>query len=242
VTYLLTPGTKPTRGPSKLYNDTKLQQTEETMIKQLTILAILFVMAVTSCAPRQPETLDTAALIGDRDSITHLRMLDGSTGEMRIFAPGPEITAALDFIVSLEAQRETEQEPRTGYLYWIAGYRDGEEAFRLQFGGEVVNVDGVQYRPGRNLASELDRLYESVPYGGLLEMAMADLAADLGLQADEVFPLSVEAYTFPDTSLGVPEEGMMYAEVLTDGYIMTLSAAGETYTYHGADGYIVRVP
>ena len=210
------------------------------MIKQLTILAVLALMALTACGPRQPETLDTQALIGDRDSITHLRMLDGNTGEVRVFAPGPELTAALDFIVSIDAQRETEQEPRTGYLYWIAGYRDGEEAFRLQFGGEVVNVDGVQYFLVQNVASELDRLYESIPYGALLEMAMGDLAADLGLQADEVIPLSVEAYTFPDTSLGVPEEGMFYAEVLTDGFIMTLSAAGETYVYHGADGYIVR--
>jgi len=210
------------------------------MIKQLTILAVLVLMALTACGPRQPETLDTQALIGDRDSITHLRMLDGNTGEVRVFAPGPELTAALDFIVSIDAQLETEQEPRTGYLYWIAGYRDGEEAFRLQFGGEVVNVDGVQYFLVQNVASELDRLYESIPYGALLEMAMGDLAADLGLQADEVIPLSVEAYTFPDTSLGVPEEGMFYAEVLTDGFIMTLSAAGETYVYHGADGYIVR--
>ena len=209
-------------------------------MKQLTILIIILLVALTSCAPRQPKALDTQALIGDRASITHLRMLDGSTGEMRVFAPGHELTAALDFINSIEAQRETEQEPRTGYLYWIAGYRDGEEAFRLQFGGEVVNVDGVQYQPGRNLATELAALYESVPYGSLLEMAMADLAADLGLQVDQVIPLSVEAYTFPDTSLGVPEEGMMYAEVLTDGFIMTLSAAGETSVYHGADNTIVR--
>lgn len=210
------------------------------MIKQLTILAILFVMAITSCAPRQPQALDAQALIGDRDSITHLRMLDGNTGEMRVFAPGPELTAALDFIISIEAEYETEQEPRAGYLYWIAGYRDGEEAFRLTFGDELVNVDGVQYQPDRNLASELDALYETVAYGGLLDMAMADLAAELDLQADEVIPLSVEAHTFPDASLGVPEEDMMYAQVLTPGYIMTLSAEGETAVYHGADDFIVR--
>lgn len=209
-------------------------------MKHLTILFSILLMALTACAPSQPQALDTQALIGDRESISHLRMLDGNTGEVRVFAPGPEMTAALDFITSMDAQRETQQEPRTGYLYWIAGYRDGEEAFRLQFGGEVVNVDGIQYVLDQNVAAELNILYESIPYGSLLEMAMADLAAELSLQADEVIPLSVEPYTFPDTSLGVPEEGMFYAEVLTPGYIMTLSAAGETYVYHGADGYIVR--
>jgi len=210
------------------------------MTKQLTLLAMIILMALTACGPRQAEVLDTQALIGDRESITHLRMLDGSTGEMQIFAPGPELAAALNFIDSIEAQRETEQEPRSGYLYWIAGYRDGEEVFRVQFGGEVINVDGVQYQPDRNLAAELDELYESVPYGVLLDMAMADLAAERGLRANEVIPLSVEEHTFPDTSLGVPQEDMMYAPVLTEGYIMTLSAEGETYVYHGADTTIIR--
>ena len=210
------------------------------MTKQLTLLAMIILMALTACMPRQAEVLDTQALISDRESITHLRMLDGSTGEMQIFAPGPELAAALNFIDSIEAQRETEQEPRSGYLYWIAGYRDGEEVFRVQFGGEVINVDGVQYQPDRNLAAELDELYESVPYGVLLDMAMADLAAERGLRANEVIPLSVEEHTFPDTSLGVPQEDMMYAPVLTEGYIMTLSAEGETYVYHGADTTIIR--
>ena len=210
------------------------------MIKQLTLVAMIILMALSACGPSQLEALDTQMLMGDRESITHLRMLDGNTGEMRIFAPGPELTAALDFIDSIETQRETEQEPRSGYLYWIAGYRDGEEVFRVQFGGEVVNADGVQYRSDRNLAAELDELYASVPYGVLLDMAMADQAAELGIGADEVIPISVEEYTFPDTSLGVPEEDMMYAPVLTEGYIMTLSAAGETYVYHGADSTIVR--
>lgn len=210
------------------------------MIKQLTLLAMSILMALTACGPRQPEALNTQALIGDQESITHLRMLNGNTGEMQIFAPGPELTAALDFINSINAQRDTEQEPRSGYLYWIAGYRDGEEAFRVTFGGEVLNVDGVAYVTDRNLANELDELYESVPYGVLLDKAMADLAAELGLRANEVIPLSVEEYTFPDTSLGVPEEDMMYAPVLTEGYIMTLSAEGETFIFHGADATIVR--
>jgi hypothetical protein len=69
---------------------------------------------------------------------------------------------------------------------------------------------------------------------------MSDLSADLGLRVDQVTPLAVEAHTFPDTSLGVPQEGMMYAQVLTVGYIITLEADGQTYTYHGANETIIR--
>jgi hypothetical protein len=213
---------------------------EENTMKQLTIFFIILLTTLTSCAPIAPRRLDTRALIGERASITHLRMLDGNTGQTRVFVSGTELTAALDFIAELELQRETEQEPRAGYLYWLAGYRDGEEAFRLQFGGEVVNVDGVQYRAERDLAAELNALWDSVPYGALIELAMTDLSTTLGLPTDQVTPLSAEAYTFPDTSLGVPQEGMMYAQVLTPGYIITLEADGQTYTYHGADETIVR--
>jgi hypothetical protein len=209
-------------------------------MKQLTIFFVILLTALTSCEPRPTHQLDTRSLIGERASITHLRMLDGNTGQTRVFVTGSELTAALDFVAALDTQLETEQEPRSGYLYWLAGYRDSEEAFRLQFGGEVVNVDGVQYRSDQNLATNLDSLWDSVPYGALVDLAMADLSADLGLSVDQVTPLAVEAHTFPDASLGVPQEGMMYAQVLTDGYIITLEADGQTYTYHGADETIVR--
>lgn len=209
-------------------------------MKQLIILTTILLTALASCAVIEPRQLDSRALIGDRESITHLRMLDGNTGQTRVFVPGPEMPAALDFVAALDAQIETEQEPRSGYLYWLAGYRDGEEAFRLQFGGEVVNVDGVQYRPDRDLAAELDALWDSVPYGGLVDLAMSDLSSALGLPIDQVAPLSAVAHTFPDASLGVPQEGMLYAQVLTPGYIITLEAEGQVYTYHGADETIVR--
>jgi hypothetical protein len=209
-------------------------------MKQLTIIIIIILTALTSCAPRSTHQLDTQSLIGERESLTHLRMLDGNTGQTRVFVPGPELNAALDFVAMLEPQRETEQEPRSGYLYWLAAYRNGEEAFRLQFGGEVINVDGVQYRADQTLAEELDALWDSASYGGLVDLAMTDLAANLDLSVDQVTPQAVEAYTFPDTSLGLPQAGMMYAQVLTPGYIITLEADGQTYTYHGADETIVR--
>jgi hypothetical protein len=210
------------------------------MLKQFTVLAVVLLTALVSCSARQPQSLDTSALIGERESLTHLRMLDGGTGETRIFIPGPDMTAALDWIESLAAQRETDQAPRSGYLYWIAGYRAGEEAFRLQLGGEVVNVDGVQFRPEQNLAADLDALFERVAYGSLVEMAMTDLSAELGIATDEVLPISVQPFTFPDASLGVPQEGMLYAQVETPGYIIWLTAGGEMYSYHGAGAKVFR--
>jgi hypothetical protein len=42
----------------------------------------------------------------------------------------------------------------------------------------------------------------------------------------------VEAVDWSDTSLGCPEPGMAYAQVITPGYLIVLGAAGQTYEYH----------
>lgn len=66
------------------------------------------------------------------------------------------------------------------------------------------------------------------------ERAKADLAARLGISAGKITTVSSEAHTWGDTSLGLPEPGMMYAQVMTDGYIITLSVDSQTYVYHVA--------
>ncbi|GAA1532366.1 hypothetical protein [Kribbella lupini] len=65
-----------------------------------------------------------------------------------------------------------------------------------------------------------------------LEQAKADLAERLGVPVDDVTVVSSEEVTWPDSSLGCPQPGMMYAQVLTDGSRILLSAGGRTYEYH----------
>jgi hypothetical protein len=49
----------------------------------------------------------------------------------------------------------------------------------------------------------------------------------------------IEPKDFPDASLGVPEPGMTYAQVITPGYVILLNAEGETYEYHAAGERVV---
>ena len=44
--------------------------------------------------------------------------------------------------------------------------------------------------------------------------------------------------TWPDASLGCPEPGMMYAQVLTPGILVVLSYGGELHRYHGGIGAV----
>lgn len=66
------------------------------------------------------------------------------------------------------------------------------------------------------------------------ERAQADLASRLNTTADKIVVEAVQPHTWSDASLGLPESGMMYAQVLTPGYIVILRYDGQTYVYHVA--------
>ena len=72
------------------------------------------------------------------------------------------------------------------------------------------------------------------------ELAVADLAKQLGIATESITVRSVEAVEWSDASLGCPEPGMMYAQVITPGYRIVLEANGQSYEYHTGSGTIVR--
>lgn len=74
----------------------------------------------------------------------------------------------------------------------------------------------------------------------LVDLAKADLMKRLGVSLDRLTVQSVEATEFPDTSLGVPEPGKMYAQVITPGYIIKLVVSGVVIEYHGSGERVVR--
>jgi hypothetical protein len=69
---------------------------------------------------------------------------------------------------------------------------------------------------------------------------VADLAGQLDIAAEAITVRSVEAVEWPDSSLGCPGPGMMYAQVITPGYRIVLEANGQSYAYHTEGGTIVR--
>ena len=72
-----------------------------------------------------------------------------------------------------------------------------------------------------------------------VQLAREDLAQRLNLSPDATRLVSVEAVDWPDTSLGCPQPGMMYAQVITPGFKVVLEAAGEEYEYHTDEGRFV---
>lgn len=68
-----------------------------------------------------------------------------------------------------------------------------------------------------------------------VSQAIADLAERLGVAPAEIEVVSVEAVVWPDGSLGCPQPGMLYPQVLQDGMRIRLGVAGVIYQYHSGE-------
>jgi hypothetical protein len=72
-----------------------------------------------------------------------------------------------------------------------------------------------------------------------VRLARENLAQKLGLSPEAIRLVSVEAVEWRDTSLGCPQPGMMYAQVITPGFRVVLEAGGKGYNYHTDTGRFV---
>jgi hypothetical protein len=61
------------------------------------------------------------------------------------------------------------------------------------------------------------------------------LAGQLEINEVEIKVVSVVTVNWPDTSLGLPEPGKMYAQVIVSGFRIVLSANGKEYQYHAGE-------
>lgn len=69
-------------------------------------------------------------------------------------------------------------------------------------------------------------------YSDVVRLAIADLAGKLQLRPEEITVRQVDETEWPDSSLGCPEPGRAYLQVITPGYRVVLGARGQQYVYH----------
>jgi hypothetical protein len=74
-----------------------------------------------------------------------------------------------------------------------------------------------------------------------IRLAREDLARRLGLAPKAIRLVSVEAVEWSDASLGCPQPGMMYAQVITPGFRVALEAKRQKYQYHTDAGRFVAL-
>ncbi|MFN3763546.1 MAG: hypothetical protein ACK4WK_10150 [Anaerolineae bacterium] len=124
-----------------------------------------------------------------------------------------------------------------GFAYSIT-VQDGEQVRTAVFYEGKLPEDAA-----RALAPILDWFGEAVDrvarptptpgaYPGAVMAAVRRLAEDRGVPPEEIAVASWEPVDWPDTSLGCPEPGMMYAQVIVPGYLVVLEFRGNLYRAH----------
>lgn len=66
----------------------------------------------------------------------------------------------------------------------------------------------------------------------LIEKAKEDLAQRLSISITQINVVDAKEVTWSNSSLGCPQPGMLYADVLTAGFLILLSANNQAYEYH----------
>jgi len=70
----------------------------------------------------------------------------------------------------------------------------------------------------------------------LVDKAREDLAQRLSISTSQINVVEAREVTWSNSSLGCPQPGMLYADVLTPGYLILLNANGQDFEYHTGKG------
>jgi hypothetical protein len=65
-----------------------------------------------------------------------------------------------------------------------------------------------------------------------VDAALRDAAAHLGVSPTNLKVDQVEPRQWGDSSLGCPKPGLMYSQIVTPGFVITVSGAGKQLEYH----------
>jgi hypothetical protein len=95
--------------------------------------------------------------------------------------------------------------------------------------GSPISPVAPESAPDISIESEVEAIPGSED---ALAAAVAHLTERTGVSESDIRLVSMEAVEWSDASLGCPQEGFMYAQVITPGYLIILEAQGQSYEYH----------
>lgn len=164
-------------------------------------------------------------------------------------------------VVQTLAQREIDLEPDAGFSDTLTitlpetmeagGYGLSLVVRRPQ--GPMTNLIPIQVGGSNEIRSaatqdDMNAALEACPPRetsaalNQVNQAKSDLAQRLDVNPDQITALNIEEKQFSDASLGVPEPGKSYAQVITPGFVIQLEVQDQTYRYHASEQRVVLVP
>jgi hypothetical protein len=94
-----------------------------------------------------------------------------------------------------------------------------------------LNVDGVRQVTESGATGRVD-----AAQADLAKLAIHTLAQDLGVAEDRITVDTIRAVDWRDSSLGCPQPGRAYLQVITPGHRITLRVNGQFHFVHEANG------
>lgn len=96
---------------------------------------------------------------------------------------------------------------------------------------QPTSIPPVETRP---ITYPTQNEYSNMPSNlqNLIEQAKADLATRLSVSITDIIVLEAKEVAWSNSSLGCPQPGMAYADVITLGYLIRLNANNQDYEYH----------
>ena len=97
--------------------------------------------------------------------------------------------------------------------------------------GDQPDFEGAKYMALDGTLSALD-----AEHHGVAVLAAETLAVELGIPVSSIRIDTVRAVEWRDSSIGCPQPGEGYLQVITPGHKITLRAGGRVHTIHEANG------
>jgi hypothetical protein len=179
----------------------------------------------------QPPMQPTTKALPDSLTVTLVAQAQSDLSERLGIAPDEIAVLSVEPVDWPDSSLGCPQ-PGMNYLTVVTpGYRIELEASGRTYEYHVAGERAV-FCQNAQPSSEGEAATEAAAEQQAINAAASDLARQLGVAAQEIQLVAVEAVQWPDASLGCPEPGMSYAQMIVPGYRIVLTAKGHEYEYH----------
>ena len=100
----------------------------------------------------------------------------------------------------------------------------------------ACNTETVEAEAPKVMTSQGEITAPDAGQSELAELAIDTLAAELGVPRDRIRVDTIRTVDWPDSSIGCPQPGEAYLQVITPGHKITLRVDGKFYFVHEAKG------
>ena len=199
------------------------------MRRVLFTIAVL-ILLVTACAPAGPAATEEAPNPDEAPTQIPADLTPAQLAALQSLSE--TLSVAVDQITLVSTEAVTWPDGCLGIV------KVGVMCTQAQVPGFkiILESNGQEYEFHTDQDGSVVLLAEGAPASGAVEETVTkQLAANLGVDESDITVVSSEMVEFGDACLGVAQEGVTCAQVVTPGHIIVLEADGVQYEYHTSE-------